>query len=64
MSDLLLKQAEECRDAAGRARELAGCVSLDGDRVRLMRLAQQQEARATELEAKARVFAGISEPVK
>jgi hypothetical protein len=56
MSDLLLKLAKEHREEAKRARELAACLSVEQDRAVLLRLAEQRDASAAQLEAKAKVF--------
>lgn len=45
------RAALQCRDTAERARRLAGVISLNDDRDRLLRFAEEQEQRATELEA-------------
>jgi len=56
MPDLLLKLAKEHREEAKRARELAACLSMEPDKAVLLRLAEQQDASAAQLEAKAKVF--------
>ena len=57
MPDLLLSLAHDYREDARQARELAACLSVEVDRRRLLRLAEEQEAHAAELDAKAKVYA-------
>jgi hypothetical protein len=56
MSDLLLKLAKEHREEAKRARELAASLALERDKAVLLRMAEQQDVSAAQLEAKAKVF--------
>ena len=59
MSRTLLEQAEASRDLARRARRLAGELTNDADKARLLRHAEEPEAQAADLQKRA---AGTDRP--